>query len=150
MRCQLCGYEFDPARLACHAECPLGRHCNLICCPNCGYQVVNEAESRLAKLVRRWWPAAGEVKPAPHRVEAKDSGQTVVPLTHIPAGKQVEIESLEELPPARLAQLSAFGLIPGSQVMILQRRPAHIIRLDQTELALGPEILERIWVRVPG
>jgi len=151
MRCQLCGYQFDASSLACHAGCPLGSHCNLICCPHCGYQVVNESKSVVAKFLSRFWPAAAEpaTPTIPLRPAPKRNGETVVPLTHIPVGQEVEIEHFEQLPPERLAQLSAFGLIPGSRVALLQRSPAHILRLGETELALGKEILDHIWVR-PG
>ena len=45
MRCRLCGHAFDPGALACHAGCPLGSRCSLICCPSCGYQTVDESKS---------------------------------------------------------------------------------------------------------
>lgn len=75
MRCALCGYEFDEKGLACHSGCPLGDHCAIICCPNCGYQVVDHAKSRsvalldrlLASLTRK--PAPPTRKPAPTREE---------------------------------------------------------------------------------
>ncbi len=53
------------------------------------------------------------------------------------------------MPPKRLVQLSIFGLTPGGLVEVLQRRPAPVIRIGETELALAEEILEQIWVR-PG
>ena len=149
MRCQLCSYEFDSTGMACHTECPMGSHCNLICCPNCGYQVVDQSKSSFAKLFRRWWPAsAAEEKPVRRERKYGQSGEPLVPLTHIPTGKKVEIGSTEGMPPARLTKLSVFGLIPGGQVEVLQRRPVPVIRIDETELTLSEEILEQIWVRV--
>ena len=146
MRCQLCGYEFDAGTLACHTECPMGSRCSLICCPNCGYQVVDESKSRLASLLRRLWPSRRtESQPQQPR---RPHGKSVVPLTHIPVGMAVEVQSLENMPPSRLARLSAFGLVPGGHVEVLQRRPAPVIRIGETELALSEEILQQIWVRV--
>ena len=145
MRCKLCGYEFDAASLACHTQCPMGSRCTLICCPNCGYQVVDESKSRLAKLLRRLLPAGeAEEPPAPQR----RPGRSLVPLSHVPEGMEVEVGALEGMSPRRLARLSAFGLVPGSRVRVLQRRPAPVIRVGETELALGEEILAQIWVRV--
>lgn len=148
MRCRLCGYEFDATALACHGECPMGSRCGLICCPNCGYQVVDESKSRLANLLRRVWPPSGEVKHPRQQARRGRAGEPVVPLTHIPVGMEVEVRSLEDMPPNRLARLSAFGLVPGGRVQVLQRRPAPVIRIGETELALSEEILEQIWVRV--
>ncbi len=147
MRCRLCGFEFDAASLACHAECPMGSRCNLICCPNCGYQVVDESKSWLAGLLRRLWPPSNGGE-APRKGRTRRAGEPVVPLTHVPVDMEVEVCSLEDMPPSRMTRLSAFGLVPGSQVRVLQRHPAPVIRVGETELALSEEILEQIWVRV--
>ena len=59
--CPLCGYEYDETALSCSSGCPLAavQGCHLICCPNCGYQIVDERQSNLAQLLRRVWkPAA--------------------------------------------------------------------------------------------
>jgi hypothetical protein len=66
MRCTLCGYEFDTTSLACHAACPLSTGCAVVCCPNCGYHMVNEGRSETLAWLRRVWtkfnhrPAAGQ------------------------------------------------------------------------------------------
>jgi Fe2+ transport system protein FeoA len=147
MRCQLCGFEFETATMVCHGECPLGSHCNLICCPNCGYQVVDESKSLVTRLLRRVGVSATPPKPIiPLRRRPQADGPGV-PLTHIPVGREVEIQSLDETVPPRLAKLTIFGLVPGSMVEVLQRRPSPVIRIGETELALGEEILEQIWVR---
>lgn len=151
MHCQLCGYEFDATNMACHAGCPLGKHCNLICCPNCGYQVVNEEKSKLASFIRRLWPSAEDISagdvpstqaPPTGRLDADE-----VPLTHIPVGASVEIRRFREMPPQRQSRLSVYGLAAGSTVKLLQRRPAPVVRIGETELALSEEILGQIWVR---
>lgn len=51
MRCALCGYEFDSTALACHSSCPLSAGCNIVCCPNCGYQTVDERRSGTVNLL---------------------------------------------------------------------------------------------------
>lgn len=53
IRCALCGYTFDEQAMACHTRCPMSARCAIICCPNCGYQVVDESKSGSAALVRR-------------------------------------------------------------------------------------------------
>ncbi len=140
VRCSLCGHRFEPTGMACHAECPLGSRCGLICCPNCGYQVVDESRSLIGRLlagrsVRSAVPAG---RPA-RQVEE-------VPLTHVPKGVAVEIRSLRGMPSARSARLSAFGMVPGSSVTMVQRRPVPVVRIGETDLALSEEIVEQIWV----
>ena len=53
MNCSLCGYQFDKDALMCHARCPLAEGCHIICCPNCGYQVVDERQSSTIKLFQK-------------------------------------------------------------------------------------------------
>jgi Fe2+ transport system protein FeoA len=145
MRCHLCGHAFEPVGLACHASCPLGARCSLICCPNCGYQVVDESKSGVVKALRRLWPGAGEPQVAPPRRD-DDS----VPLTHVGTGTSVEVLELAEMPPSRASRLTAFGLAPGTVVALAQRRPVPVVRIGETELALSEEILGQIRVRPPA
>lgn len=53
--CPLCGFAYDETALTCLAACPIAavHGCNLLCCPNCGYQMVDERKSGLARLLRR-------------------------------------------------------------------------------------------------
>lgn len=62
MICPLCGFQFDETSLSCQAVCPLAavQGCSLVCCPNCGYQMVDERKSGLAQLLRRIWKTAKE------------------------------------------------------------------------------------------
>ncbi|MFQ6126844.1 MAG: hypothetical protein ACE5R6_19880 [Candidatus Heimdallarchaeota archaeon] len=53
MKCSLCGLEFsaDQGRAAC-ASCVLVRTCNLIRCPNCGFEM--PIKSKLEKFIKKW------------------------------------------------------------------------------------------------
>jgi len=67
--CPLCGVEFDELGLSCVGVCPLAaiQGCQLVCCPNCGYQMVDERKSGLAQLLRRVLKA-----PEPTQAKPKD------------------------------------------------------------------------------
>ncbi len=145
VRCELCGHRFDPTTLACHSECPLGAHCSLICCPNCGYQVVDEGRTWVGRLLARL--LRGRLEPAP---VARPGPRETIPLSHVLPGRPVEVVALRDLPGASASRLAAFGIVPGSLVEVVQRRPAPVIRVGETELALGPETLERIEVAPPA
>jgi Fe2+ transport system protein FeoA len=82
-------------------------------------------------------------------MELRSPGPEQIPLTHVPRGEAVAIGSLREMPAARSARLSAFGVVPGSTVSVLQRRPVPVIRIGETEIALSEEILGQIWVERP-
>ncbi len=51
MRCSLCGYQFeeDESVVVC-AGCPLSKNCNMVRCPNCGFEV--PAESELVRILK--------------------------------------------------------------------------------------------------
>jgi Fe2+ transport system protein FeoA len=144
MRCRLCGHTFEPTGLACHSSCPLGTRCSLICCPNCGYQVVDESKSGVVRALRKLWPGAGDPQAAPRRDD------DAVPLTHVGTGIPVEVLELAEMPPMRASRLTAFGLAPGTVVALAQRRPVPVVRIGETELALSEEIVGQIHVRPPA
>ncbi|MBE0408597.1 MAG: hypothetical protein IBX69_02570 [Anaerolineales bacterium] len=51
MTCALCGHVFDPQEHASCPACPLQSACSSVCCPQCGYQTVNEDKSALLNLI---------------------------------------------------------------------------------------------------
>lgn len=146
MRCRLCGHRFDAASLACHASCPLGARCSLICCPNCGYQVVDESRSGVARLLRRVLRTGDDH--AEERPARDDRDPSTVPLSHVRQGAAVEVRRFEEMSAARLSRLTGFGLAPGTVVTLRQRRPVPVVAIGETELALSEEIARRIRVHV--
>lgn len=52
------------------------------------------------------------------------------------AGTVTEVTS----PPARRERLAAFGLVRGTAVLVIQRRPALVFRIDAAEIAIDPRI----------
>jgi Fe2+ transport system protein FeoA len=69
-----------------------------------------------------------------------------VPLTHVGTGVDVRVRSLASMPAGSRARLEAFGIAPGGAVRLVQRRPVPVVRIGETELAVGPEILDDILV----
>jgi len=61
MKCPLCGIKFDEqyAQKACKG-CPFHKSCNLIKCPNCGYEF--PGESKIVKLIEKWRQKFNETK----------------------------------------------------------------------------------------
>ena len=53
--CPLCGNQFDKNAELCHVSCPMAEGCRIICCPNCGYQTVDESKSTTLTFVRGLW-----------------------------------------------------------------------------------------------
>jgi hypothetical protein len=48
--CSLCGHSFRPSEHPACPSCPLKPRCQLVCCPNCGFEMVDVNQSRLAQL----------------------------------------------------------------------------------------------------
>ena len=48
--CSMCGQAFDPAGHAACQSCPIQRGCQVVCCPNCGFETVDVNRSLLARL----------------------------------------------------------------------------------------------------
>jgi Fe2+ transport system protein FeoA len=134
MRCPLCGHPLDPSALAC-SHCPLRGACAVLCCPNCGYQIVDESRSATVRLFRRIRRPQPEPSPA------------CLPLGHTPVGLEVEVVDMSRLSAERLERLSTYGLVPGKPLRLLQRHPSPIVEVGETELALERDILDQIQVR---
>jgi len=47
VKCPLCGFEFtiDHMQENNCSKCPLGKNCNLVCCPNCNYHFADESKT---------------------------------------------------------------------------------------------------------
>jgi thiamine biosynthesis lipoprotein len=69
------------------------------------------------------------------------------PLLALPAGAEASVESLGAGPAGRLGRLSSYGLAPGARVRMVQHRPAVVIEIDGTRLAIERGIAARIRVR---
>ena len=142
MRCQLCGYDYDPAGLDCHSKCPMADGCHIICCPNCGYQVVDSEKSSAVNVLRRvraWFDRASDTD----QVYEADR----IPLSRLPAGTSGEITQIDETDSGRLMKLAALGIAPGSELRLQQRRPAYVVWLGETQLSLDSAIADRIFMR---
>ena len=70
-------------------------------------------------------------------------------LADIPPRMRVRILNMDNLPVERRDYLLAFGFTPGQWVEIKQHRPAIVVQVDYTELALEPEDAIRILVEMP-
>ncbi len=135
MRCALCGFEFDEKGVTCTHGCPLGQSCNLTRCPSCGYEFPSEL--RTIGRLRRWF---GRAKPAP-------SADGTLCLTDLGEGETAEVVRLSGATPRRQNALAVYGVLPGSRIVLQQKRPTFVIRVGETELALESSIAAELVVR---
>jgi DtxR family Mn-dependent transcriptional regulator len=71
----------------------------------------------------------------------------VQPLSQLPVGRSARIVYVVARDPARLVRLSDLGLVPGVSVRLLQKRPATVLALGETTLALDRDIAGEIYVK---
>ncbi|UCD38167.1 MAG: metal-dependent transcriptional regulator [Fidelibacterota bacterium] len=68
-------------------------------------------------------------------------------LSRLKVGESGRVAFLTPSFHKRFDRLAAFGINPGAVVNLHQRKPAYVVRLGETELALDPEIADEIYVR---
>ncbi len=68
-------------------------------------------------------------------------------LSRLDVGKSARIAFLTPSFHKRFDRLAAFGINPGVVLNLHQRKPAIVVRVGETELALDSEIADEIYVR---
>ena len=71
----------------------------------------------------------------------------VQPLDRLGPGEMGRIIFIVSGIHTRLDKLSALGIVPGSTIRVHQKRPAYVIQIGETTLALDPEIIREIYVK---
>jgi len=130
--CPMCGFEFDRSTAACDHGCPVSSMCNLVRCPGCDYEF-SETRNPVS-----WFRRIFQNK-------TNGSDCRVVPMTGIEPGRAARVKVMSHHK-TRRNSLAAFGLVPGSEVTVIQHRPACVIRIGETELALETSIASDIFV----
>jgi Fe2+ transport system protein FeoA len=135
LHCPLCGFEFEKCDTACVHGCPLGRFCKLVRCPNCQYEFPERPES--IGLLQRLF----------HRPQTAPARGDSIPLSELKDGESSELVCLSCTQTSRRNALAVFGLVPGSRVILQQKRPSFVVRVGETELALDEDIAREILVK---
>lgn len=81
-----------------------------------------------------------------HRFERKVD-PLVTRLDDLAIGSSGLIAFISPRHPSRLQRLASLGVIPGSEVRLVQRRPSIVIGCGETSIAIEREIASEIWVR---
>lgn len=136
----MCRVSFDPSSgiQACQG-CPfyqLARGCRLrlIRCPRCGYHSLPTEETVDSPV------------PSPLESSAVTDCGAACLLAELGVGVPGRVVGFDSLHERELQRLMAYGLVPGVRLTILQRVPATILKLHQTELALEHALTKAIYV----
>ncbi len=136
LTCPFCGFEFEKEDTLCAHGCPLGPLCRLIRCPSCAYEFPETPRGV------SWFKRLMRMKPRQTQ-EVSEEFQT---LRLLKSGTRAKVLCLGADRSSRHNTLATFGLVPGTVVTVLQQLPSCVIRVDETELALDPDIAREIVV----
>lgn len=132
--CPFCGFEFEPEDTLCQHGCPMHTTCGLIRCPSCDYEFPEKpaAVSWFGRLFRK--------------ARSEPPCGLYCTLAELETGSDAEVISVP-VAGRRRDTLAVFGLVPEMTLTLLQKRPACVVRVGETELALDPEIADGIVVK---
>lgn len=69
-----------------------------------------------------------------------------LPLSTMRSGQSGVIVRIGSSSPERVVKLSSLGVMPGALVVLVQRKPAVVLRIAETTIAIDVEVAEEIFV----
>ena len=132
--CPLCGTDFSGAE--CHGSCPMSKGCTMVRCPHCAYEFVESG--RFTDMLLRW------IRRAPKCADPRPAD--AMPIIDMPVGSIASVLSITQTSGARLNRLASYGIVPGSEVRLVSRRPAVVLECGSASVALEDEIAQEIYV----
>lgn len=76
-----------------------------------------------------------------------DIHPVVTRLTEFGVGQKAKIVFITPSEVARLGRLSSIGLVPGAVIRLVQRRPSVVLEIDETTVAIDPELAKEMFVK---
>ncbi|HEX4825203.1 MAG TPA: FeoA family protein [Candidatus Polarisedimenticolaceae bacterium] len=70
----------------------------------------------------------------------------MTPVTRLKPGTTATVVKIGSTEAARAVRLSALGLVAGATILLVQRRPAVVIRVGETSIAVDAEVADEIFV----
>jgi DtxR family Mn-dependent transcriptional regulator len=83
-------------------------------------------------------------------VYTKKVDPLITRLVDLPLGASGSVVFIAPKSVSRLNKLAAFGLVPGSNVRLIERKPSVVLSCGQTSIAVEDEIGKEIYVRPVG
>ena len=69
------------------------------------------------------------------------------PLTDLKVGEETRITCLDAAHSSVAAKLAAMGILPGTKIRLVRRRPVFVFRIDYAEFAIDRELASLIRVQ---
>jgi Fe2+ transport system protein FeoA len=137
----MCGHDYAPDENIGCEKCPFNSGCLLACCPVCGYEAPDPAQSKLVGFAGRLRSRVERGRARRRRGHAVDG---LVPLSEIRPGCRVRIDGFGDLPEGWNERLQAYGLSPGRDVEVVQQNPVTLVRIEHIDLAFEDSVARQI------
>jgi ferrous iron transport protein A len=69
-----------------------------------------------------------------------------IPVTELKVNEKAKIVKINTDDLVKLRKLTAFGIMPGFDIVVIQRYPAFVLQIGYTQVALDGEIASEILV----
>lgn len=76
-----------------------------------------------------------------------DVKPVVMRLTDFEVGRKGRIVFITPSDASRISRLSSIGIIPGTIIKLIQKRPSIVLQIDETTIAIDPELGREIFVK---
>jgi DtxR family Mn-dependent transcriptional regulator len=76
-----------------------------------------------------------------------DVRPVVVRLPDFEVGQEGKIVFITPAEASRIGRLSSIGIIPGTIIRLLQRKPSIVLQMDETTIAIDPELAKEIFIK---
>lgn len=97
-------------------------------------------------------PACPHGKPIPRgdccKKYSVDVRPVVVRLNDFEVGKTGRIVFITPSDASRISRLSSIGIIPGTVIRLMQKRPSLVLQVDETTIAIDPELGKEIFIKI--
>lgn len=70
-----------------------------------------------------------------------------IPLTVMKANERASIVRIATDDTVKLRKLTAFGIMPGFDLLLIQKFPAYVVQVGFTQVALDEDIASEIMVK---
>jgi len=95
-------------------------------------------------------PHGNPIPPGDCCIEARQQGQPgIVALTELKSGESGEIAYLAASDDKKMQKLMSMGVLPGSQVTLMQKFPSYIFKVGHSQFAVDDTLAREIHIRRP-
>jgi Fe2+ transport system protein FeoA len=150
MKCSLCGYTFDEleASSGC-ASCGFSKGCDLVRCPNCGYEAAPDPKwiKRLFKKRRNNINPMALRSSSGVNTEPDAPTNGIVPLTALTLNSKGEVVRILTEDRNALRKLISIGVLPKTEIVLMHNFPSYVFRIGRSVFTIDEYLASNVYVR---